>query len=83
VPSPSKRRTSASVAFAPTNVVGWSWSDGSWVRELDGEPMLLQSGMPIAVDNVVIQEVVVTDSDIVDVAGFPSPDVKLIGRGRV
>ena len=83
VPSPSKRRTSASVAFAPTNVVGWSWSEGRWVRELDGEPMLLQSGDPIAVDNVVIQEVVVTDSDIVDVAGFPSPDVKLIGRGRV
>jgi hypothetical protein len=83
VPSPSKRRTSASVAFAPTNVVGWSWSDGSWVRELDGEPMLLQSGSPIAVDNVVIQEVVVTDSDIVDVAGFPSPDVKLTGKGRV
>lgn len=82
VPSPSKRRTSASVAFAPTNVVGWSWSDDRWVREIDGEPMLAENGDPIAVDNVVIQEVVVTDSHILDAAGFPSPEVKLTGEGR-
>ena len=44
--------------------------------------MLSESATPIAVDNVVIQEVVVTDSNIVDVAGFPSPDVKLVGEGR-
>ena len=82
VPSPSKPRTSASVAFAPTNVVGWSWSRNRWVREIDGEPMLAESGEPIAVDNVVVQEVVVTDSNILDAAGFPSPEVKLTGQGR-
>jgi hypothetical protein len=82
VPGPSRRRTSASVAFSPSNVVGWAWSTGSWVRQLAGEPMLSESGAPIAVDNVVIQEVVVTDSNIVDVAGFPSPEVKLVGKGR-
>lgn len=81
-PSPSRRRTSANVAFSTSNVVGWVWSDGAWVRQLDGEPMLGENGAAIAVDNVVIQEVVVTDSDIVDVAGFPSPEVKLLGRGR-
>jgi hypothetical protein len=82
VPDRSKPRTSATVAFSTSNVVGWEWSDDRWVRQLDGEPMLSEKGTPIAVDNVVIQEVVVTDSDIVDVAGFPSPEVKLIGRGR-
>jgi DUF3048 family protein len=82
VPTPSKPRTSASVSFSPSNVVGWTWSDDRWVRQLDGEPMLAENGTPIAVDNVVIQEVVVTDSDIVDVAGFPSPNVNLVGRGR-
>jgi DUF3048 family protein len=82
VPTPSKKRTSASLAFSPSNVVGWAWSKGSWVRQLDGEPMLSEKGTPIAVDNVVIQEVVVTDSNIVDVAGYPSPDVKLVGEGR-
>jgi hypothetical protein len=82
VPAPSKPRTSASVAFSASNVVGWVWSEDRWVRQLDGEPMLAQNGTPIGVDNVVIQEVVVTDSNIVDVAGFPSPNVKLVGRGR-
>jgi hypothetical protein len=82
VPAPSRPRTSASVAFSSSNVVGWAWSKDRWVRQLDGEPMLAENGKPIAVDNVVIQEVVVTDSHIVDVAGFPSPNVQLVGRGR-
>jgi hypothetical protein len=81
-PAPSKPRSSATVAFSTSNVVGWTWSGGRWVRQLDGAPMLAENGTEIAVDNVVIQEVVVTDSDIVDVAGFPSPEVKLIGQGR-
>jgi hypothetical protein len=83
VPTPSKRRTSATVAFSPSNVVGWVWSEGRWARQLDGAAMVAENGAGIAADNVVIQEVVVTDSDIVDVAGFPSPEVKLVGRGRV
>jgi Protein of unknown function (DUF3048) N-terminal domain/Protein of unknown function (DUF3048) C-terminal domain len=82
MPAPSKRRTSASVAFSPSNLVGWTWSKGAWVRQLDGAPMRSEAGAPIAVDNVVIQEVVVTDSNIVDVAGFPSPNVKVVGKGR-
>ena len=82
VPAPSRRRTSASVAFSTSNVVDWAWSDGRWVRQLAGEPMLSEGGAPIAVDNVVIQEVVVTESDIVDVAGYPSPEVTLVGEGR-
>lgn len=81
-PSPSRRRTSATVSFSASNVVGWVWSEGRWVRHLDGAPMLAENGASIAVDNVVIQEVVVTDSDIVDVAGFPSPEVELVGQGR-
>jgi hypothetical protein len=82
VPTPSKPRTAATVTFSSSNVVGWNWSEGRWVRQIDGTPMLAESGGPIAVDNVVIQEVVVTDSAIVDVTGFPSPNVKLVGEGR-
>lgn len=82
LPARSKPRTSVSVAFSPSNVVGWVWSEDQWVRQLDGEPMLAESGIPIAVDNVVIQQVVVTLSDILDVTGSPSPDVKLVGKGR-
>ena len=45
VPSPSKRRTSASVAFAPTRT-SWGGPGPSdrWVRQLDGEPMLAENG---------------------------------------
>ena len=83
IPDPSKPRTSASVAFSASNVVGWAWSEDRWVRQIDGAPMLAENGTAIAVDNVVIQEVVVTVSDILDAAGNPSPEVKLVGRGRV
>lgn len=82
VPSPSRRRTHATVTFSTSNVAEWAWSHGRWVRQLDGAPMLLENGSAIAVDNVVIQEVVVTESDILDVTGSPSPDVELLGHGR-
>jgi hypothetical protein len=82
IPKPSKRRTFASVSFSSSNVAEWRWSGGRWVRQLDGAPMTVETGGPIAVSNVVIQEVVVTDSGIVDVTGSPSPEVKLVGKGR-
>jgi hypothetical protein len=82
VPSPSRRRTSATVAFSSSNVAEWAWAGGRWVRQLDGAPMLSEHGAPIAVDNVVIQEVVVTMSDIIDASGSHSPEVELVGEGR-
>jgi Protein of unknown function (DUF3048) N-terminal domain/Protein of unknown function (DUF3048) C-terminal domain len=82
VPSPSRPRTSAAITFSGSNTAEWVWADGRWVRQLDGAPMLSESGAAIAVDNVVIQQVVVTMSDILDAAGNPSPEVELLGRGR-
>jgi hypothetical protein len=82
VPSPSRRRTRATVTFSSSNVAEWAWAGGRWVRQLDGAPMLSESGGQIAVSNVVIQEVVVTMSDILDAAGNPSPEVELLGEGR-
>ena len=82
VPDPSKRRSSATVTFSSANVVEWDWDGSRWVRQLDGAPMLVESGAELAVENVVIQEVVVTDSNILDVTGSPSPEVELLGGGR-
>lgn len=82
VPTPSRPRTSATIAFSSSNTTEWAWSGGRWVRQLDGAPMLAEKGAQIAVDNVVIQEVVVTMSDIVDAAGSRSPEVELLGEGR-
>lgn len=82
IPDPSKPRTFASVSFSSSNVVEWRWSGGRWVRQLDGAPMTSESGKEIGAANVVIQEVVMKDSGIVDVTGSPSPELDLVGQGR-
>ena len=76
VPEPSKRQTSASVAFSSSDVVEWGWMTGCGSGSSTASRCSSENGAPIAVDNVVIQQVVVTESNIVDVAGFP------VSRGR-
>lgn len=76
VPTPSKRARSASVTFSFATTAQWAWSHGRWVRLFGGEPFVLEGGDPLAVDNVLIQEVVVG-------SGIgSSPDVTLTGHGR-
>jgi hypothetical protein len=82
IPKPSKRIRSVDVSFSGSNVASWTWSKGRWVRLLDGAPMVLESGDALATDNVVIQQVVVTDSGIIDAAGYPSPEVTMTGSGK-
>jgi hypothetical protein len=80
-PAPGKRIRSAVVDF-PLVAAEWRWQGGHWVRYLDDAPMQLENGRPITATNVVIQRVSTTQSDIVDVAGYPSPEVELTGTGR-
>jgi hypothetical protein len=44
--------------------------------------MTLEDGDPIVADNIVIQQVKTTESDITDVAGYPSPEVTVTGSGK-
>jgi len=82
IPKPSKKTASATIVFSSLATAEWRWEGGQWVRYLDGSPMTLESGAPIATDNVVIQQVEVTESSFVDVAGYPSPEVTLTGSGK-
>jgi hypothetical protein len=82
VPKPSKKARSATIVFSGLATAEWRWEKGHWVRYLDGTPMLLESGGPITADNVVVQVVKTTESDFQDVAGYPSPEVDLIGTGK-
>jgi Protein of unknown function (DUF3048) N-terminal domain/Protein of unknown function (DUF3048) C-terminal domain len=82
VPTPSKKARSATVVFSGLATAEWRWQQGRWVRYLDGSPMLLEGGEPIETDNVVIQVVKTTESDFQDVAGYPSPEVDLTGKGK-
>lgn len=83
-PSGGKGVTGVRLSFSPANVAVWAWtpSRGVWTRELDGSPMTLESGRPITAANVVIQQVVVTASNLVDTLGNPSPEVTLKGTGK-
>jgi len=82
VPTPSKKTKSATVVFSGLATAEWRWAKGHWVRYLDGTPMLLESGGPITADNVVIQVVKTTESEFEDSAGYPSPEVNLLGKGK-
>jgi len=72
----SKRARSASVTFSYANTAEWRWSAGRWVRQYGGTPFALDDGEALAVDNVLIQEVVVKPGI------GSSPDVTLTGSGR-
>jgi DUF3048 family protein len=80
----SKKAGSLSMTFSDLNTVGWDWDGGNemWLRLDDGTPNELEDGTRLATKNVVVQFVKVNDSDIQDVTGSPSPEVKLIGHGK-
>ena len=78
---PSKKTASAMIAF-PLTDVEWRWAGGRWVRYQNGEEMLLENGDAIETDNVLIQQVKTSESDIVDVVGYPSPEVEVTGTGK-
>jgi hypothetical protein len=71
------------VSFNNSNTIEYRWKKGAWRRFEAGARFMTASGKQIAVANVVVQEVEVNPSGtIVDVAGNPSPDISLVGKGR-
>jgi len=78
----SRRTRTASIIFSSVATAEWRWSEGRWVRLLDGQPMLLEDGRPMETDNVVIQIVHTSPSDLNGEAEFPSPELRLTGKGK-
>lgn len=79
----SKKARAIAINFMATNTVEYRWEDDAWARYEAGLPFMTEAGTQISVPNVLIQEVTVNNSStIVDVAGNPSPDINLLGRGR-
>ncbi len=81
-PTPNKKGAGVTVVFSSLATAGWRWEGGRYVRYLDGAPMKLENGNAIAADNVVVQQVKTSPSDITDVAGYPSPEVTVTGKGK-
>jgi hypothetical protein len=79
----AKKARSVRVNFTAGNTIEWRWQGNSWRRFEAGQPFFSGTGDQIAVPNVLIQEVEVDHSCCIrDVAGNPSPDIKLEGTGK-
>ena len=78
-----KKARSVSVTFGSANSIEYRWRNGAWRRFEAGTPFKVASGKQIAVPNLVVQQVRVSpDPHITDVAGNPSPDISLEGKGK-
>ena len=78
-----KKARSVSVTFGSANTIEYRWVRGAWRRFEAGTPFKVASGKQIAVPNLVVQQVKVSpDPHITDVAGNPSPDISLEGKGK-
>jgi hypothetical protein len=80
----ARRIAGVHLPFSSVSDVYWTWrrASGGWFRSHGDEPHLLEDGAQVSAQSVVIQVVDVTDGDIIDPAGNPSPEVELTGSGR-
>ena len=80
----AKKASTVAITFSGAVIVTYDWAGGRWHRSEDGEPLEMESGKQIAVDNVIVEEHKVNLSDkIVDVAGNPSVEIAdETGSGR-
>jgi hypothetical protein len=80
----AKRIRSAHLPYSGASDVYWHWNGGkgAWLRSHGDVPHVLEGNERVSATNVVIQVVTVTDSDFLDSAGNPSPEVDLTGSGK-
>jgi DUF3048 family protein len=83
-PTAGKRASQVSMSFSSSVTATWRWDKGAgrWQRMVEDAPMTLDTGTPITAANVIIQQVVVTEGNLVDVLGYHSPEVTLTGTGK-
>ncbi|MGZ5298229.1 MAG: DUF3048 domain-containing protein [Actinomycetota bacterium] len=83
-PAAGKHVSGVSMSFSSSVTATWQWDKaaGRWQRMYQDAPMTLDTGTPITAANVIIQQVVVTEGNLVDVLGYHSPEVTLTGSGK-
>ena len=83
LPASAKRARRVALNFTASNTIEYRWKGGSWKRYEAGSSFQSATGGQIAVPNVLIQKVNVSNSPrITDSAGNPSPDIQLHGKGK-
>ncbi len=80
----AKRIRSVHLPYSGVSDVYWHWNGakGAWLRSHGDVPHVLEGNERVSATNVVVQVVTVTDSDFLDSAGNPSPEVDLTGSGK-
>jgi hypothetical protein len=80
----AKRIRSVHLPYSGVSDVYWHWNGvkGAWLRSHGDVPHVLEGNERVSATNVVIQVVSVTESDFLDSAGNPSPEVDLTGSGK-
>lgn len=83
-PTSEKRARQVHLGFSPFADVFWQFSPKrrAWVRSHGEEPHTLENGTRVSAVNVIVQIVEVRPSEIVDVAGNPSPEIDAVGSGE-
>jgi len=83
IPDGAGKVKSVTLNFNPNNEIVWRWKGKRWVRFEAGVPFTSSGGGQIGTPNLLVQEVEVNNSKTIsDVAGNPSPDIDLDGKGR-
>jgi hypothetical protein len=80
----SRRVGQVHLPFSSYSDVYWKWNPkaGAWLRSHGTVPHTLTDGAQVSATNVVVMQVKVGTSGIVDAAGNPSPRVTLTGKGK-
>jgi len=81
----SKRGRELHLEFSSSSNVFWRYqrNQDRYVRFHDDTPHTAEDGQQVSAANVVVMEVRLQDTGIVDAAGNPSPEVIAVGTGRV
>lgn len=79
-----RRARTVTLTFSAGTVVTYTWNGDRWERSDGDAPLVNEAGEQIQVDNVLIEEHTVNNSDrLGDVLGTPSPEIAdVTGSGR-
>ncbi|MGQ0775127.1 MAG: DUF3048 domain-containing protein [Pseudonocardiales bacterium] len=81
---PGGNPTAGTEVRYPATRIGVQWlaAESRWVLFIDGAPLTSASGPRPGAATVVLQQVVVRDTDVRDAAGNPSPFAATVGAGE-
>jgi hypothetical protein len=78
-----RKAGSITINFSNSTIVSYEWNGERWARSQAGAPFESENHGQIGVDNVIVEEHTVTLSEIVDVTGTPSVEIRNeTGSGR-